>query len=556
MNFHNALKKSAAAFFIFLIVCAALPFPADAEEPAVVALVPFKINAAKDLTYLQDGIFDMLATRLAWEEKVTVLPKAKTVAALSSVTQPLTENSARGLGGALSADFVLYGSLTVFGESMSLDAKMVDVRGDRPTMAFYNQSATMEDVIPGINTFAEDINRKIFGKEPVAVQAAGPAPPARETGIYSHPEKMLEGGFAPEGDSGGSSPFIMSRGSGEGGGFWKSQTIRAELVGLAVGDVDGDGKNETIMVDPHDVLIYRMESGRFVRVARIEGDVYKRNLAVDVIDVREGTLPEIYVTCLNTSSQSLNSFVLEYNGSDYKRTADDLNWYFRAVKHPIRGPLLLGQKKGVKELFTQGIHELQWTPAGLDSAGRAPLPKDVNVFGVNFADFTGTGLDSVIFIGDDDRLRMLSSGGEREWKSEDRFGGSENYIEAPSALDREVINRLYLPQRTIVTDMDKNGALEVVLIKSDSAVGRTFEKFRKYSSGEFYSLSWDGLGFSTNWHTRKVSGYFADFTIADMTNDGAPDLVAAVVRERDSVVSKPKSAIISYDLSSMMKNGQ
>ena len=38
-----------------------------------VAIVPFKINAEKDLSFLRDGIVDMLTSRLYIEDKVAVL---------------------------------------------------------------------------------------------------------------------------------------------------------------------------------------------------------------------------------------------------------------------------------------------------------------------------------------------------------------------------------------------------------------------------------------------------------------------------------------------------
>jgi hypothetical protein len=62
-------------------------------------------------------------------------------------------------------------------------------------------------------------------------------------------------------------------------------------------------------------------------------------------------------------------------------------------------------------------------------------------------------------------------------------------------------------------------------------------------------LSWDGLGLALNWKTRKIHGYVSDFAIADFDNDGEEEIVAAVVMSKGaSFVVKPKSAIISYDL--------
>ena len=100
-----------------------------AAEPERVALLPFKINAEKDLTFLQNGIFDMLSSRLADPGKVVVLSRAEIDTALAGTIGPQDEATARKLGQTLSANYVLFGSLTMFGDSLSIDAKMTDVSG-------------------------------------------------------------------------------------------------------------------------------------------------------------------------------------------------------------------------------------------------------------------------------------------------------------------------------------------------------------------------------------------------------------------------------------------
>jgi hypothetical protein len=51
------------------------------------------------------------------------------------------------------------------------------------------------------------------------------------------------------------------------------------------------------------------------------------------------------------------------------------------------------------------------------------------------------------------------------------------------------------------------------------------------------------------WKTRKLSGYFSDFAVGDFDNDGQDELVAALVLKTGSVVTtKPKSALIAYEL--------
>ncbi len=112
----------------------------------------------------------MLSSRLSDAGKVDVLDREtidKTLAGAKAdglVKGSLNEGAARELGARMGVDYILFGSLTHYGESLSLDASMVDVAGKKKTLAFFEQSNAMGDVIPLVNSFAGDINMKVFNR--------------------------------------------------------------------------------------------------------------------------------------------------------------------------------------------------------------------------------------------------------------------------------------------------------------------------------------------------------------------------------------------------------
>ena len=57
---------------------------ADDTKPARVAFLPFTAHAAEDLSYLKDGIRDMLASRLSANAGIFVVDKAETDKALAA----------------------------------------------------------------------------------------------------------------------------------------------------------------------------------------------------------------------------------------------------------------------------------------------------------------------------------------------------------------------------------------------------------------------------------------------------------------------------------------
>jgi hypothetical protein len=64
--------QSKQIFFIVMFFCftSIQSTVAMAEPQATVAILPFTMHTPSDLHYLQDGIHDMLASRLAWQGKV------------------------------------------------------------------------------------------------------------------------------------------------------------------------------------------------------------------------------------------------------------------------------------------------------------------------------------------------------------------------------------------------------------------------------------------------------------------------------------------------------
>ena len=550
----------------FLVVVALVVLSSPglwANEPSRVAVVPFKIHSEKDLSFLQNGIVDMLTTRLSWENKVVVIQREATEHALKSTPQPLNENTARQLGTSLEADYVLFGSLTIFGESVSIDAKMIDMQGVKPAVTVFNQSQGMDAVIPKVNAFAADINQKVFGRitaRPIATTGPAPGTQTQQApSIYAHPEKLLgqpgidQEGVSDDVTSGLNPEFVVTRSGRDAATYWKSRNFDHYFKSMAIGDVDGDGNQEIVLIGQSDIFIYRKIEGRLLKVNEISGSANNKYLTVEVADVNQNGRAEIFVNNINTTSDTLESFVLEWNGDSFAPIVEKENWYYRVLDTPERGPVLMGQKRGVREAFLPGIHELMWQDGRYESASKLNVPRDLNVFCLAMGDIMNNGSETIIAFDEYDYLRVLGKSGSKEWKSEEKYGGSLNYVDTvgndSSSEKDEDKDRIYLGQRIFLRDLDRDGKLEIVVAKNQGPTSRIFKRLRHYSSCEIVSLSWDGIGLGENWRTRKIQSYVSDFAIADFDNDGEDEMVAVVVMKKGaSLLVKANSAIISYDL--------
>jgi TolB-like protein len=547
-------KRVLWAVFALSVIAALGARGALAEDTAggvkKVAVVPFAMNSDKDLTFLQNGIYDMLASRLASGE-VVVTEKARILDAVKSKSGAWNAQSAAVLGKELGADFVLIGSLTVFGESVSMDATMVDVSGARPPLAVFNQAKGLDAVIPTVDDFAKQVNAKIFGRgaapeESAAAQGAGSA---AQPDIYAHPEKLLQGGMAVQGaksGEGGATPFVVS-GTGAATDYWRSKTYRETILGMALGDVDGDSKTEAVFLTSRKVTVKRREGTAFKAVAEYEMPSLKV-LAVDAADVNGNGKEEIFVSAVTITNNSLSSFVLEWDGKTLVPIAGKQGYYFRVVKNPARGKTLLGQRKGGTDVFLPGVHEMRWTGGGYTADRRVRLKRSIWVFGLNFGDEKQEGLKGPVALDSDDLLKVFSPEGDVEYRTSARYGGSEASIDIK---DGDTLKRNYIPRRVLVEDLNGDGRFEVVAVRNGGLTGRFFENYRNYDSAKFEGLVWDGLGLSEAWRTRELKGYVTDYAVGDFDNDGKPELVAVVVKKGFSVMGDKDSLVVSYDMDTL-----
>jgi hypothetical protein len=519
-----------------------------------VAIVPFKVNAEKDMSFLRDGIYDMLASRLYKENETDILSRQRVEKALGASNAVVTETGARDLGRQLGSDFILFGSLTVLGNSISVDSKMVDVTGTKPTMSFFEQSEDAGGIVTRVNQMATAINDKMFGrgaaaKTPAAATAQATQPKPPDT--LAHPEKMFkeQGGLGPEGGQG--SPFVSEEG---GGGrelspkFWRSAGMRHLFNGIALGDVDGDGKIETVILTPQTVLIFRKDQERFFQVAEYAETGQGYNIAVDVADINGNGTPEIFVTSLTPTRKGLSSFVLEHDGKAFRRIVDNAPWYFRVGSLPDRGRILLGQESRMGSPHSNRIYEMLWRSGRYEPETPVNVAIDLNVLGLTIADVMDGRKETVVAYDRDDRIRVFDPSGKEEWKSAEKYGGSTLYYAGDRKDQGDVENPIYLPMRMLPMKPDKDGKTKIIAVKNHDVAGGHLERFRSLNEAQIVSFFWDGLGLAAEWKTRKITGSIRDFAIGDFDNDGADELVAAVILEEGRIITTtPKCTVIALE---------
>lgn len=562
------LKKHNIIFFITLLIFMLFNFchAVSAGKAARVLILPFTLHSEKDISFLKDGITDMLSTRLTRQGEIIPMNREETRQAITELTEPVTEQSALAAAQKAGADYVIFGSLTALGNSVSTDARFFDVHTKKAAVTFYESGKDQSEIISHINRFAAKINEQVFGHKSEGSQAVSSdlgrsyTQKSADAGVpetRKHPEAVWQ--ESVKGQAGVPVPFtaetpevISEPVSKSAEGIWKSRNFDIEITGMALGDTDGDGKNEIVFITEKGIFVYRYADDRFAKIAELEERTFYRLLSVDVADINKNGIAEIFVTNIS-SNRSLLSFVLEWDGKEFRKIADSETWYYRVLDIPKQGKILLGQKAGMKSPFSGGVYELEWLNGQYIAGKQQALPDKANVYGFMFGDVFNDGQEKVIAFTPSDYIRITDRDGNEEWESTDVMGGGAVYVEFPAEASASIGNvkemdRFYLPPRILLRDLNKDGKNEVILVKNTDMTRRRLARFRMFKSGYISCLEWEKLGLYPKWKTREISGYISDYSICDADNDGEAELVFSVITKTASILGKAKSFIAFQDL--------
>lgn len=526
----NTLRRLSATLFFCLFATFTNYVFAAPTATGRVALLPFETHADRDLSYLTNGLRDMLASRLAAGAGVEIIPRATVTQALSGKPVPTDAAALRQLGTALQADYVLSGSLTALAGSLSLDSTLHAVSGAAPR-TFYATAPREEEIITAIDALSWQIAEQAFGKQrsttSTATTAVAPIPASGTTAAdpyqSAHPDRILMGQAAP------GSSVLRPLGVVTGAlGFTKSQTFNYGLVAMEVGDVDGDEQEEFVLASPYEVRIYRRADNRYQKIGQVAIPHRYTIHSVTMADLNNNGRKEIFISAADAKDP--NSLIMEWDGKEFAHVADNLSWYLRVIEIPGQGMVLAGQKSGLNVLMAKGVYQITL------SQGQVVKGDEISTGGMNLFDFSLVDLDGnggleVVAISQGDRLMVLTQSGKELWSSDDYFGGTTRFIGGQSfdELNKDLEHgrnegaRLYIPARIVIRDMNNDGLPDVIVNKNLSSASRILSRVRSYPNGEIHALTWNGISLTELWRTRKIDGYIADYQLGPVQTVPAQD---------------------------------
>ncbi|GAU08824.1 FG-GAP-like repeat-containing protein [Desulfoplanes formicivorans] len=519
------------ALSLFCLLTISTQAWADAAKTFVVA--PFAVHGPQTYTYLQKGIPSMLQTRLTWPGHFQPL-------AGDLIKAPLANReAAKQALASTSADYLVYGSVTIMDKQCSLDVQLLHKDGKATP---FTAQTTIDQLIPSLETTAKQINADVFQRPE--------AKPVQETAQVNQMNPNLVFNQSRFGQQAVLNPqFRYESTDQDQSGRWRSQSLPHKCRGMLVVDADNDGTNEIFIMDEHTVYAYREQDNRLAKLDVFQGSRTAKYLNINALDINRDGLTEIFISAVDGVDEKPASLVLTFAKGKFMVEQDRIKLFFNVVKLPPDFiSTLVGQKKGHGKLFDPGVYELVRMSGEYKQAKRLALPEKSNVF--NFA-YLPQGDDYKVIVAHNDHLIVNSSTNDLQAVTEEMYAASGVKLEDLDTIPGMGVDRNdadmryhYLPTRLLPTNLDHKGHHELIVARPVSIASDFFSNYRNFSQGEIHSLDWDGIGLNIVWKTRRIKGTLVDYAIADYNNNGKNDLVVCVQTYPGATGLKAKRTIV------------
>ena len=533
-----------------LVLAATSPVTSGGAEAAhKVAIFPWKLNAAGDVGYIEKATYDMLSSRVGSAGDIVLIKRSAVLDAVGGFGE-MTDDEARRIGKELGADYVLHGTLSILGESVSLDGRLINVTDGTET-PFYSNGTGVDSLVQITESFASNAVSAITGGPGIVSGAV--------EGVDTDKGPAAGGGPGALGDD-GSSGFLVTKGGGSmKKALWKS----AELDGkgffrsFVTVDLDGDGTKEIVLISERDVVVAVIEDGKLRVLKRFEGKAGDQYLYLGVTEGPDGA-PAVYLS--RVSGGSASSRILEYRSKRYVMAVEGIKWLLRVVDVDGGGPGLVGVKYSTFRGLGSGFRQLEREDGKVVDKGALKVPRNLSFYSFGYGELFGGAPTEMVALDDRYRINVYARDGKkwkRFWKGKERHGGTLNILEfSPDELAIDKGEFMPVNGRFILGDFNGDGVSEFIIKKNESKgfMGKQADRPLSFDSGIVVAYIWereDALGsgeFTEVWRTRKVKGYISEFLIDDIDSDGESELVMLIVEGVKGMKQQGKSYLVSFGL--------
>lgn len=538
------MKLTRPLFPVVFLLCMTLAVNAVTAHAKTAVVLPFEINAPQNYAYLAKAIPGTIQGRLN-KPGVLDVRTAQGKAASPADAQKVLR--------AAKADTAIWGSVSMMGNDCTVVLNSVDKSGKTWTRTAQSKTG---DLNATVQKLTSALGGEVFGvtgamRTPgsTAAQAARGGMPngdiinneTGQQGVYLNPQFRYQGAGANDGSR------------------LRSQRLKYSMVDMAVGDFNGDGKNEVAILDPHNLYIYSWVNGSPMKLlGQTPVSRTNNNFSMRAIDLnRDGAL-ELVIATFEDGDTRPYSYIVSFNGNKFSGLSERIPYFLSVMRvPPTYAPTLVGQGWDSLKLFAPGVRIMNKAGGKYTPGTRIDLPSGATVFNCAWmpAGRAGKG-DYLVMLTDQERIKLYQGRGNTlVHTTMERFSGSatgmDHYKGMPGlGVDKnyQLPGKYYAPMRLISADIGHTGEYVLLVNKPVSTAAQFFDRYRYFPQGEVHALYWDGVGLGLKWKTRRIRGSVAEIDLADVNNDGVLDLVVGLNTSPDLGIGSRQCMVTAYPL--------
>ncbi len=530
---------------IALVAMVTLLWASIALAAKSVMVLPFTVNAPEGYKYLGQAVPSTLSSRLIWPGQVELFRGNIDKAPASAAAAAQVQKSA-------GADYVVWGTVNVLNNSVTLDVTMRDMAGKE-----WKRSAqsTVGNLVGSVQNVADTLGREAFNR-PARAQST----PAYQGGGSGPVNQMNAGIVVNETTQQGVylNPQFRYQGSGtEDGSRLRSTALPYDMVDFAVGDFSGSGRTEIAVLGDHNLYIYDWNGGKMQEKASVSLGLSNQAFILRKIPLA-GRGEKLVVTTFSENDNRPVSFIYAFDGSALREYTKPAYYFLNVVfMAPSYAPTLVAQGWDSVKLFRSGVYFANTDGGTVTLGGKVNLPSGGNVF--NFAwlpaGSQGDG-DKLMMFSPEERITVYGQSRQRIHQTMDKFSGSSVGMVHYKGIEGlgvdkkyQIPSHYYAPMRLNVADLEGRGEYVVLVNKPVSTASEIFENYRMFPQGEIHALYWDGVGLGLKWKTRRIRGSVVNSDLGDLNNDGVLDLIVGLNTHPGALgVGSRKGVIVAYPL--------
>ena len=151
--------SSLSLVFCLSAALCGMAFPLHAgQPPQKIAILPLTAGGQENIDYIAEGLRDMIASRVASGSGLVVIEQAAVKAQYPGGGREAPSlEKVRGVGKALGADYVIFGSAAKMGNDLLIAINMLSVSGGGAPIPVFSQTLGMNEVIPRMQLIAQEV---------------------------------------------------------------------------------------------------------------------------------------------------------------------------------------------------------------------------------------------------------------------------------------------------------------------------------------------------------------------------------------------------------------